>query len=134
MDTKKLLIGTVAGTVTSFIAGFLVFGLALKSYMATNSTFQDSPDFVWIVIGHIIFSLLITYIFLQWAGIKTVVEGLKAGALIGLLVALSYNSFFLATSDVFTGGITTAIVAAIGDTIIWATCGAGVGWALGRGD
>ena len=134
MDTTKLLTGTIAGTITSFIVGFLIFGLALSGYMGENTSMKAQPDFIWIVIGHIFLALLITYIFLQWAGITTVSSGLRAGLIIGLLVCLGYNCLLLGNSDFFSGGVVPAVVDAIGGSIIFGAGGAGVGWALGRGE
>ena len=134
MDSTKLLTGTIAGTITSFITGFLIFGLALAGYMGENTAMKVEPNFVWLVVGHIIFAFLLTYIFLQWAGIKTVNGGLKAGLTIGLLIGLGYNAVLLGNSDLFTGGVVPAVIDAIGGAIIWAAGGAGVGWALGRGE
>lgn len=132
MDTTKLLLGTLVGAVTSFIAGGLVFGLALSTYLETNAGFSASPNFVWIIIGHLILSFLITYIFIQWAGISTLATGAKAGAAIGFLIALGYNSFLMGGTDLFTGGVVTIIVDAIGTAVLWAAGGAGIGWYLGR--
>ena len=132
MDTKKLLLGTLAGTITSFITGFLVFGLALNSFMTSNVSIKDPPEYHWLIIGHIFFAFLVTYIFMKWAGISTLAGGLKAATLIGLLASLGYNFTFLGTTGVFPGGISAAIVDAIGSTLIWAGGGAGVGWILGK--
>ena len=131
MDTTKLLLGTLAGTVTSFLAGGLIFGFLLANYMEANMEMSTNPNFVWILVGHIIMSFLITYIFLQWAGISTLVTGAKAGALIGLLIALSYAAFLLAGTTVYSG-IESALVDTLGNTIVWAAGGAGIGWYLGR--
>ena len=132
MDIKKLLLGTLVGTITSFIVAFLIFGVALKDYMAENASAIDPPRFQWLILAHIIFALLTTIIFLKWAGIKTAASGAKAGFLIGILVALGSNFIWLGTSDLFTGGLTTAILDAVGGSLIWAAGGAGVGWILGR--
>ena len=136
MDTTKFLTGTLAGTVTSFIAGFLLYGLALKDYMSSNimeGMHNDPPNFVWLVIGHIIFAALVTYIFLKWAGISTAIGGAKAGFILGLLFSAGMSAFFLGTSNFYAGGIPTALVDVLANSIIWAFGGLGVGWALGRG-
>ncbi len=132
MDTKKVLIGTAAGTITSFIAGFLIFGFALKDWMTENLASKEPPEFHWVIISHVLFAFLVTYIFIKWAGISTLTAGLKAGALIGFFVCLGYNFVNLGSTELFTGGISAAIIDALGGTIIWAAGGAGVGWALGK--
>ena len=133
MDTSKLFMGTIAGTITSLIAGFLIFGLALSSYMTDNMVGIEGELWHWVIIGHVFLALLLTYIYAKWAGISTAMSGLKAGLIIGLLVCLGYNFLMLGTTGLFTGGLSTAIIDAVGGMIIWGAGGAGVGWALGRG-
>jgi hypothetical protein len=136
MDAKKFLIGTLAGTVTSFIVAYLLYGMLLHSYMASNSmegVGKETPDFLWVVLGHIFFSAGVTYIFLKWAGIKTIAAGATGGFIIGLLFSLGWDFTMLGTSNIMTGGVTMAVVDAIAGGIIWAAGGAGVGWALGLG-
>ena len=133
MDSTKLILGTVVGTITSFIVGFLIFGLALAGYMAENTAAKEPMEFHWLVIGHVFLALLLTYIFMKWAGIKTVGSGATAGAIIGLLAALGFNFIWLGTTGLFTGGVVAAIVDGVGAAIVSAAGGAGVGWVLGRG-
>ena len=134
MDTTKFLTGTIAGTIAGFAVGFLVFGLALEGYMADNVAMKAETDFLWLILGHVAYAALITYIFLQWAGIKTAATGAKAGAIIALLGTLAYNWIYLGTADLFTGGVVPTVVDAIAASVVWAVGGAAIGWALGRGD
>ncbi len=133
MNSKQLLLGTLAGTVSGLILGFLLYALAFSSYFAQNTRMKEEPDMILIVLGHVFMSFLLTYIFLQWAGIKTVSGGIRAAAIIGLLIALAYNIVMLGSSDFFSGGLIPALASTVVDTIIWVSTGAGVGWALGRG-
>ena len=133
MDSTKLILGTVVGTITSFIVGFLIFGLALAGFMAENVAGKEPLEFHWLVIGHVFMALLLTYIFLKWAGISTISGGAKAGLIIGLLATLGINLILLGTTEVFPGGISAAIVDGVGSAIVWAAGGAGIGWVLGRG-
>ena len=132
MDTKKLLSGTVVGTIIGFLSGFLVFGLGLANFMAENTATKEPMEMVWLVIGHVFFALCLTYIFLQWAGIKTAATGAKAGAIISLLLSLSSNLIWYATSSLF-NNLTAAVVDALGAMVVWSIGGAAIGWILGRG-
>ena len=134
MDTTKLLTGTVVGTIVAFACGFLIFGMALESYMAENTASVTEMSFLWLILGHVVLALLYTYIFLRWAGIKTASGGAKAAAVITLLMSLGANLIWLGSSGLFTGGITAAIVDAIGATVVWTIAGAAIGWVLGRGE
>jgi hypothetical protein len=59
--------------------------------------------------------------------------GLTGGLIIGLLFSLGSSCLFLATSNIYTGGIASAIVDSIAGTVIWAACGAVIGMVLGLG-
>ena len=135
MDTKKFVIATLAGTVTSFIVGFLIYGLALQSYMASNTMAgvnKDTPDFLWLVLAHVCFAMAVTYIFMKWAGISTVGAGLTGAFVIGLLISLGYDFAMYGTSNMMSG-ISMVLVDAVASAVVWAAGGAGVGWALGMG-
>jgi hypothetical protein len=133
MDTTKLILGTIAGTITSFIVGFLLFGFALAGFMAENVAGKEPMDMVMLIVGHVFLALLITYIFLKWAGIKTIGGGATGGFIIGLLAALGFNFIWYATTTLFPGGLTAVLVDAFGTAIVAAAAGAGAGWVLGRG-
>ena len=134
MNTSKFLTGTLAGTVVGLALGFLIFGLALSGYMQENASANEEPNMIWLIIGHLAFAALITYIFLQWANIRTAGTGAKAGATIALLAALAFNFIYLGTTDLFPGGPVAATVDALGATVVWAIGGAVIGWVLGRGE
>ena len=134
MDIKKLLTGTVVGAVVGLICGFLIFGIALSSYMAENASATAEPNWAFLVAGHLVYACLLTYIFIKWAGIKTATTGAKAGAIIALLGALAFNWIWHATSPMFPGGCVATIVDAVGAAVVWAIGGAAIGWVLGRGE
>jgi hypothetical protein len=132
MDVKKLLIGTIVGGVVGMLAGWLVFGMGLAGFMSGNIAATKEPDMLWLVSGHVVFAGLISYIFLQWAGIKTAVSGAKAGGIIALLAGLGTNWIWHGTSDLFPGGCVATLVDAVGGGLVWAIGGAAIGWVIGR--
>ena len=134
MDLKKLAMGTIVGGVVALACGYLIFGVALSSYMAENASHTKEPNMLWLVAGHLAYGALITYIFVQWAGIKTAASGAKAGFIIALLAALGFNWIWHGVSDMFPGGCVTTLLDALGGAVIWAIAGAAIGWVLGRGD
>lgn len=132
MDVKKLLIGTIVGGVVGMLAGWLIFGMGLVGFMSGNIAATKETDMLWLVSGHVVFAGLISYIFLQWAGIKTAVSGAKAGAIIALLAGLGTNWIWHGTSDLFPGGCVATLVDAVGGSLVWAIGGAAIGWVIGR--
>ena len=132
MDIKKLALGTVVGGLVALGVGYLIFGVALSSYMAENASATKEPEMIWLVAGHLVYGGLITYIFLQWAGIKTAITGAKAGFIIALLASLAFNWIWHGTSDMFPGGCVATLLDAFGGAVVWAVGGAVIGWLLGR--
>jgi hypothetical protein len=134
MDIKKLLLGGLIGGISALIVGYLLFGIILADYMAENAAHTKEPDMVWLVAGHLVYGILMTYIFSKWAGIKTAITGAKAGALIALLGGLAFNWIWHGVSDMFPGGCVATLLDAAGGAVVWAIGGAAIGWFLGRGE
>jgi hypothetical protein len=133
MDSKSFIIATLAGTVSSFIVGFLIYGMALQGYMEANTMegIGKEPNMLWIVISHVILGAGITYIWMKWAGIKTLVSGLTGGLTIGLFFGLSLGCVFFGTLN-FYSGMVPMVVDSVAGALIWAGAGAGAGWSLGK--
>jgi len=89
----RALAGSVAGAVTLFIAGYLIFGVLIISFMKDN-TFQyaglvkDTPVLQVIFLSNLVMACLLAFVFEYWASIRTFAGGVKCGALLGCLVAL----------------------------------------------
>jgi hypothetical protein len=135
MDTKKFLTGTLAGTVASFIIGYLIFGILLHAYFASNTmegVGKAAPDIMWIVCGHISFAAALTYIFLQLGNVKTLMGGLTAGFIIGLLVSLAFDLIMFGTTNI-SSSIAPVCVDAVAGGVMWGIGGAAIGWVLGLG-
>lgn len=133
MNTSKFLTGTIVGTIVGFGAGFLIFGFALGSFMEANTSGKAEPEMLWLVLGHLFYAALLTYIFLQWAGISTPMTGAKAGFIITLLGGLGTNMIWYAVSNLFTS-TQGVFIDAVAGAVVWAIAGAAIGWVLGRGN
>ena len=135
MNSKNLLIGTLVGGVAFFLLGYLLYGLLLEGYFMSNmgsakGVMKANPNFPVLILGNLIGAFLLTYIFDHWAGIKTFLTGAKAGALIALLMALSFNLINFATANVMT--MNTAIVDGLVQMVMGAIAGGTIGWVLGN--
>ena len=131
MDIKKLTVGTLAVFVASFVMGFLTYGLIFMDYMVENASQSAEGNIVYIALGHLILSFLIAYIFVNWATISTFMGGLKAGALIGVLISLGIGFTFLGGSSIYSG-MTPILVDALCGLLIWGVSGGVGGWAIGK--
>lgn len=133
MNTNKLIFGTLLGFVGYFMGGFLMYTIVFKDLLASTnpgmSGVQAEPNLIVLVVGNLAASFLLTYIFEKWAGIRTWMSGAISGAMIGALIAFSYDCMLLGTSTLMTwsGVFVDTLVYAI----ISAIAGALSGWMLG---
>ncbi len=131
---KKIIFGTLAGAITSFCLGGLVFGFLLKDMMAEWMTaFQGcahtDPPMVPILLANIVISLLLA-LYLHQSSVTTFMGGLKAGGLFFLLLQLWFDLWMFAS---FTG-MTNKLMAidTVSNTILGAITGGVVGWVFGK--
>lgn len=115
----KILRGTVFGGIAFFLLGWLVWGILLMDFSKANynqTIYLPDDGMIWwaMIASNLVLALLVT-LALNWAGAKTVVDGLKYGALVGGLYAL--------TTDLGMYSMTTVILnltAVVVDTLAYA--------------
>jgi hypothetical protein len=126
-------LGTIAGGVTFFVLGFLLWGVAFAGVFEANALsagiMKDPPDFVHLGIGQLGFGALLTLIFGKWANISTAMTGLMAGAQIGILMAIGVDLSFFGTMNIM--NITGTFIDIALVTVQTAIGGAVVGAVLG---
>ena len=141
MNTQKFIISGIVGGIVSFVAGYVVYGLVLMNYMDTHHGLADpkivnrqTGEFIWwaLILGNIFSGLTLSYIYNKWANITTVAGGAMAGAVLGLLIVLSYDLSMYGTSMLFSKYSLAADV--IGNVVVTAITGAAVGWANSWGN
>jgi hypothetical protein len=82
----KILRGTVFGGIAFFFLGWLMWGILLMNFSKVNynqAIYLPDDGMIWwaMIVSNLVLALLVT-LALNWAGAKTIVEGLKLGALI----------------------------------------------------
>jgi len=135
MSNIKILVAGLLGGVTAFILGFLVYGLALKGFYASHMVqgfAKADEEMVWwaLIVGNLAWGLLFAIIYGRWASISTFVTGAKAAAVIGALMALTYNLIGYATANVM--DMTVALADVVVSAVVSAIIGGVVAWWLGR--
>lgn len=138
MDTKKFLFGTLAGGIAFFLLGYLFYGLALMSFYSAHAgsatgVAKSMEEMGWgaLLLGNFAFGALLTYIFLKWANISSFASGASAGAVIGLLMGLSYDMTSYGTSNIM--DLTAALTDVVVSSVMTAIAGGIVGLVLGIG-
>lgn len=88
MNVKNFLLAGIAGGITDFLLGWIFYGMIFRQYFG-----GAEPNLAFIFAGCMSFGFLISYIYVRWANLITLMTGARAGAGIGLLLGLMDNFF-----------------------------------------
>lgn len=125
----KILKGTIFGGVVYFLIGWLVYGILLADFSAANfnqcANRPMAEMIYWaMIISNLSYALFLT-LMLKWSGASGWMDGLKTGALFGLLFSVtidfsfySMTTMFNNTSSMIIDIVVNAVVAAIIGTVI----------------
>lgn len=136
MDTKKFVLGTLAGGVAYFLLGFIIYALLMEDFFAAHTVkgiakSETEMKYYPMVVGNLAHAALLSFVFLKWANIKTFSSGLVGGAIIGFLMATGFDLVLYDTSKIM------SIVGVLADivvyTIMTGLVGGVVGTVLGMG-
>ena len=137
MDAKKRILATLAGFVTYFFLGFIVYGMLLMDFYAAHSgsatgVMRSDAEMQWwaLIAGNVIQAYLLVYIFGNWANITTFNKGLKAGAIIGFIMSLGISLNMYGTTNI--SDLTSTLVDPIVMSVMMSLTGGAIGWVLGR--
>lgn len=103
MNTQKLLTGAIAGGITLFAAGFVIyvwlFGNSnIGMEPSAEGIMMDNIKFPTIILMELLYGLLLTMI-LIWKGAGNFSSGLSTGALVGLLIGLTFGLDLFSTTN-----------------------------------
>ena len=132
----KILRGTIFGGITFFLLGWLVYGILLMDFMASNSNncaMRPDSEMIWwaMILSNLIFGLIVTLI-LKWSGASKPIDGIKIGALIGLLLCLAIDLSMYSMTTMY--NITAIIVDAIVTTVLVGISGLVIVLTWGKND
>jgi len=126
----KILKGTVFGGVVYFLLGWLVYGILMADFSLTNYNQcmnRPSADMIYwaILLSNLIYALFLTLV-LKWSGASGWMDGLKTGALFGLLFVLTVDLSFYSMTNMFNNVgamlidmlVSTVMAAIIGTVIV----------------
>jgi hypothetical protein len=133
MDAK-ILKGTIFGGVVYFVLGWLVYGILMADFSLANYNQcmnRPSADMVWwaIILSNLVYALFLTLV-LKWSRAEKWIDGLKTGALFGLLFVSTIDlSFYSMTTMYSSVGlmlvdiVVSTVLASIIGTVIVLTWG-----------
>src|SRR5690349_14694262 len=134
----RVLAATVAGGITCFVLGFIIYGLILdplvmKPNMSPEAAklMKDPPEWVFLVLFNLVGAFLLTYIFDKWATIRTFSGGFIGGAVVYFIITLYMQLMFAAFMTV-SHGLMPVIADLIGATVLGGVAGGVVGMVLGK--
>jgi hypothetical protein len=136
MKTNKILLGGLAGGVTFFLLGWLVYGVLLMGFSKANynqCAMRPMEEMVWwaMILSNLAFGFLLAIVF-GWSNTASAASGAKVGGVLGILISLSVDLSFYATSSMFSN-FTAVLVDLVAFSAMSAVAGLVVGWVLGMG-
>lgn len=132
MGSNRFVAAVLAGGVTAFLAGFVIWGLLTASFFEANQApgiMRETPRFHYLVVGQLGFALLLTVIISKWARVGGAAQGLQIGAITGLLLAVAVDFTMYATSNFM--NLTATLLNPILIAVHMAITGAVIGAILG---
>jgi hypothetical protein len=137
MDSKKRILATLAGTVVCFFMGWLVYGMLLMDFMASNAgtatgVMKGETEMVWwaLILGTLMQAYLLVYVFGKVGNITTFGSGFQLGLMLGLIIGFAFDLSMYGTSNVM--NLTATIVDPIAGGVINGIAGGVIGVVLGR--
>jgi hypothetical protein len=135
----RLFVAGIVGSIVSMLLGWLIWGMLLANYFASTmselgkTVMSSQPRFLPLTAAQLAFGFFYAFIFVRWAGVRSLTSGLFAGAVIGFFLGLTtdlMNDAFLVGMHV---GANTPImiVDVAAATVLGACIGAAEGLVLG---
>jgi uncharacterized membrane protein len=131
---SKFALAALAGMVTLSLVGFLLYGVLFAGLFAANKgpaigVMKSPPEFLWIGLAHVPFGVLLTLV-VWWRGATSARQGAVTGAMLGFLMAASYDLSQYGTTNLWALNLT--LIDPFITAVLVGAAGAVVGRVLGR--
>ena len=135
MAAKQFTMATLAGGVAVFVMGFLLYGLALADFFASNAgtatgVMKEAPLMWSLILGQVMLAAFLVMV-VGWRGDSSALAGLKTGALVGLILGLGNELTFYGVANI--SNLTATLVGPVVYMIQLGVGGAVIGAVLGMG-
>ena len=136
MKASKILLGGIAGGVTFFLLGWVIYGILLMDYTTANynqCAMRPMQDMIWwaMILSNLAFGFLLSTVF-SWSNTTVIMSGAKIAGIIGLLLSVSTDLSYYAMSTTFSN-FTAVFVDIIVFTVMSSIAGVVVAWVMGMG-
>ena len=136
MTTQRFALATVVGGITLFVLGFLIYGVLLMDFFAANTgsatgALREVPLFWSLGLGELALAALLTLAIGGWARKASAADGLKTGAVVGLLLSLAVGLTFYGVTNM--SNLTATLTDIVVGTVRLALAGAAIGAVLSKG-
>jgi hypothetical protein len=126
MKTSKIILGGLAGTVTFFLLGWLVYGILLSDFTATNfnnCAARPEGEMIWtaIILSNLFMGFLVA-LAIDRTKVKTTLEGVFLSAALGLMIAAAMDFSMYSMSTTFLNSKAVIVDIALG-TLLYAIAG-----------
>lgn len=133
----KILLAALAGTITYFLVGWLVFEGLLGRYMSANTTqiegfkkSQEESSMALLLVSCAAYALLLAIVMGKWADVHTFREGVILGAVMGILIAVMTDTYWFSSSHFYNGPAPLLADVAAAELTV-GVMGGVIGWVLG---
>lgn len=136
MKTNKILLGGIAGGVTFFLLGWVVYGMLLMNFTTANynqCAMRPMQEMVWwaMILSNLAFGFLLSLVF-SWSNTTGTMTGAKIAGILGFLIAVAIDLSYYAMSTLFSN-LTAVFVDIIVFTALSAVTGVVVALVIGMG-
>ncbi len=127
MDMKKMGIGAVAGGLTLFVLGWVIYGMVIQP-----EGMAAEPNYLMMGLSMLFSGALITLV-LGWSGASSPADGFKAAALFGILLNLAMGFSMMGSMEMAPAMSEVLRDTVVGGLVMYGIAGAVVTMAVNRG-
>lgn len=132
----KVIIAAVIGGVASFLLGWLIWGMLLMDIMAQYQNAscmkpESEMNMGLLIVANLLWGFLYAYIFSNWKGELSFKAGLVPGALMSVLIGLSFDLYTI-TFTTMSNSYTPIGINFVANAVVGAIIGGVVTWWLSR--
>jgi hypothetical protein len=133
MSTKTLIGGLLAGIITFFL-GWIIYGMLLSDFMASNAGAcmlpEEEMSIGLIAASNLLMGILYALV-LGWANTSSAADGLKKGLLIAVLIGLGWDLMLHSMTNFFEN-YTAIVVDVLAYMVMVGIASAFLGWFFNR--